>query len=92
VLVVTFQQVQKYEKGRNRIGAGRLQHISHILHIPVAFLFDGSPKGEAPLPPYVSDFLTTAEGLTLVEAFVRIENPTLQRRIVELIEYVAAAT
>ena len=91
-LGVTFQQVQKYEKGRNRIGAGRLQHISHILHIPVAFLFDGSPNGEAPLPPYVSDFLTTAEGLTLVEAFMRIENPALRRRIVELIEHVAATT
>jgi transcriptional regulator with XRE-family HTH domain len=49
-LGITFQQVQKYEKGRNRIGASRLQNISHILQIPVAFFFDGSPHGEAPSP------------------------------------------
>src|ERR1700683_5223322 len=63
-LGLTFQQVQKYEKGRNRIGASRLQHISHILQAPVSFFFDGAPivagmprpAGEAPSPAYVSDF------------------------------------
>jgi transcriptional regulator with XRE-family HTH domain len=88
-LGITFQQVQKYEKGTNRIGAGRLQHISHILQIPVAFFFDGSPHGEAPSPAYVSDLLTTAAGLALVEAFMRIREPTLRQRIVKLVQEIA---
>jgi hypothetical protein len=72
-------------KGTNRIVAGRLQHISHILQIPVAFFFDGSPHGEAPSPAYVSDLLTTAAGLALVEAFIRIREPTVRQRIVKLV-------
>src|SRR3954463_4915435 len=71
-LGLTFQQIQKYEKGTNRIGASRLQRISEILQIPVSFLFEGSPGssaaeafGEAPSPAYVADFLATAEGLAL---------------------------
>src|SRR5580704_7245489 len=67
-LGLTFQQVQKYEKGTNRIGASRLQHISQILQVPVPFFFEGAPAasaggtrhdhvGEAPSPAYVSDFL-----------------------------------
>src|SRR5438105_3475779 len=62
-LDLTFQQVQKYEKGTNRIGASRLQEISHILQVPVSFFFEGAPAtadhptglGEAPSPAYVSD-------------------------------------
>src|SRR5262245_64449057 len=88
-LGVTFQQVQKYEKGRNRIGAGRLQHISHILQIPVPFFFEGSPQGDAPSPAYVSDFLATTDGLALIEAFLQIKEPTLRQRIVELVEEIA---
>jgi transcriptional regulator with XRE-family HTH domain len=90
-LGLTFQQVQKYENGKNRIGAGRLQHISHILQIPVPFFFEGSPYGESPSPVYVSDFLATAEGLALTKAFMRIKEPTLRRRIVELVEEIAGA-
>jgi transcriptional regulator with XRE-family HTH domain len=88
-LGITFQQVQKYEKGTNRIGASRLQQVSLILQIPVAFFFDGSPHGDAPSPDYVSDFLTTADGLALAKAFMRIKGPALRRRIVELVEYIA---
>ena len=70
-LGLTFQQVQKYEKGTNRIGASRLQQISHILQVPVAFFFEGAPNlhgatdgmKDAPSPAYVSDFLATSEGL-----------------------------
>src|SRR6202163_4841128 len=72
-LGLTFQQVQKYEKGTNRIGASRLQHISHIFQVPVAFFFDGAPSmpghhaapgmAEAPTPAYVSEFLSTNDGL-----------------------------
>src|SRR5580658_7342364 len=67
-LDLTFQQVQKYEKGTNRIGASRLQQISETLQVPVAFFFEGAPSGapvngEAPSPAYVSDFLATSDGL-----------------------------
>ena len=85
-LGLTFQQVQKYEKGTNRMGASRLQQISHILKIPVPFFFEGAPQGqskgngEAPSPAYVSDFLATPDGLALTKAFMRIKEPRLRRR------------
>jgi transcriptional regulator with XRE-family HTH domain len=96
-LGLTFQQVQKYEKGTNRIGASRLQQISHILQVPVAFFFEGAPllqgssggMNEAPSPAYVSDFLATSEGLSLTKAFMRIKEPRLRRRIVDLVEEIA---
>jgi transcriptional regulator with XRE-family HTH domain len=96
-LGLTFQQVQKYEKGTNRIGASRLQQISHILQVPVAFFFEGAPNlhgsndgaKEAPSPAYVSDFLATSEGLSLTKAFMRIKEAKLRRRIVDLVEEIA---
>ena len=96
-LGLTFQQVQKYEKGTNRMGASRLQHISHILQIPVPFFFEDAPNvpgqhkgfGEAPSPTYVSEFLATKDGLALTKAFMRITEPGLRRRIVHLVEEIA---
>jgi transcriptional regulator with XRE-family HTH domain len=96
-LGLTFQQVQKYEKGTNRISASRLQHISDILQVPVAFFFEGAPHqpgqpkelGDAPSPAYVSDFLATSDGLALIKAFTRIKEPKLRRRIVNLVEEIA---
>ncbi len=98
-LGLTFQQVQKYEKGTNRIGASRLQQISHILQVPVAFFFEGAPSfhpqsegdgmAEAPSPTYVSDFLATSDGLALTKAFMEIKEPKLRRRIVDLVEEIA---
>ena len=98
-LGLTFQQVQKYEKGANRIGASRLQQISQILQVPVSFFFDGAPNApghhplprmsEAPSPAYVSDFLATSDGLALTKAFMRIKNSKLRRRIVDLVEQIA---
>jgi transcriptional regulator with XRE-family HTH domain len=95
-LGLTFQQVQKYEKGTNRIGASRLQHISNILQVPVSFFFEGGPHlsehsgmSEAPSPAYVSDFLATSDGLALTKSFMKIKNGKLRRRIVELVEQVA---
>jgi transcriptional regulator with XRE-family HTH domain len=96
-LGLTFQQVQKYEKGTNRIGASRLQQISHILQVPVEFFFEGAPSlgpqangmGEAPSPSYVSDFLATSDGLALTKAFMRIKEPKLRRRIVDLVQQIA---
>ena len=99
-LGLTFQQVQKYEKGTNRIGASRLQQISQILQVPVAFFFEGAPDvpsgnmtangaSEAPSPTYVSDFLATSDGLALTKAFMRIEDAKLRRRIVDLVQQIA---
>jgi len=98
-LGLTFQQVQKYEKGTNRIGASRLQQISHTLQVPVSFFFEGAPTGssgpaagglsEAPSPAYVSDFLATSDGLSLTKSFMRIKNSKLRRRIVDLVEQIA---
>jgi len=98
-LGLTFQQVQKYEKGTNRIGASRLQQISHILQVPVSFFFEGAPTtpgiphgggmSEAPSPAYVADFLATSDGLSLTKSFMRIKNSKLRRRIVDLVEQIA---
>jgi transcriptional regulator with XRE-family HTH domain len=99
-LGLTFQQVQKYEKGTNRIGASRLQQISQILQVPVAFFFEGAPDvplggwteggmAEAPSPTYVSDFLATSDGLALTKAFMRIQDAKLRRRIVDLVQQIA---
>jgi transcriptional regulator with XRE-family HTH domain len=97
-LGLTFQQVQKYEKGTNRVGASRLQQISEVLHVPISFLFDGGPSGAAGgngfdggcSPVYVSDFLATSEGLALTRAFTRIADAKLRRSIVDLVEQIAA--
>ena len=89
-LGLTFQQVQKYEKGTNRIGASRLQQISLILQVPVAFFFEGVPGpsgfGEAASPEYLTNFLATSDGLKLVKAFTRVPSTALRRRIIDLIE------
>lgn len=98
-LALTFQQVQKYEKGTNRIGASRLQQISRILGVPVEYFFEGAPQ--APDRPtangfqevgdtsYVADFLATNEGVQLNKAFVRIKDPKLRRKVVELVSAMA---
>jgi transcriptional regulator with XRE-family HTH domain len=95
-LGLTFQQIQKYEKGTNRIGASRIQQISEILQVPVSFLFEGSPGsseggehfGDAPSPAYVADFLATTEGLALIRAFTRVPNIKLRRAIVDMVELI----
>jgi len=92
-LGVTFQQVQKYEKGTNRISASRLQQISKTLEMPPAYFFEGVPGSDA-MPSegfsdnpvaYVADFLSTAEGLQLNKAFSRIRDAKVRRRIVDLV-------
>jgi len=95
-LDLTFQQVQKYEKGTNRIGASRLQQIANILQVPVSFFFEGAPNmpghsgmGDAPSPTYVSDFLATSDGLSLTKAFMKIKSSKIRRRIVDLVEQLA---
>jgi len=97
-LGLTFQQVQKYEKGTNRIGASRLQHIAQILKVPVSFFFEGvsGPGKQAedgsskpPVADYVSDFLSSSDGLALTKAFTNIKDSKLRRRVVDLVEEIA---
>jgi|HubBroStandDraft_4_1064222.scaffolds.fasta_scaffold500988_1 transcriptional regulator with XRE-family HTH domain len=95
-LGVTFQQVQKYEKGMNRIGASRLQHASRALEVPVEFFFrdapqfeQGSSENSAGSSNFVADFLSSNEGIELNQAFARIRDRKLRRRIVELVRAVA---
>jgi transcriptional regulator with XRE-family HTH domain len=90
---VTFQQIQKYENGMNRISASRLLQIARALQVPVSFFFE-DPRGpskemgarQVHSPDYVSDFLTTTDGLALTKAFMLIKNPKVRRRIVNLVE------
>jgi transcriptional regulator with XRE-family HTH domain len=95
-LGVTFQQVQKYESGFNRVGASRLQQVAIALQVPVAFFFEGLPTrlpnhaaaASAISPSVVYRFLGTSDGLDLVNAFTRIKNPKLRRCIVRLAEQI----
>jgi transcriptional regulator with XRE-family HTH domain len=95
-LGLTFQQVQKYEKGVNRIGAGRLQQVAGILQVPIEFFFEGAPqtvpgKSKEPADDYVREFLETKDGLALSEAFVRIKRRGLRHRLVLLAQAVASS-
>jgi transcriptional regulator with XRE-family HTH domain len=93
-LGITYQQVQKNEKGANRIGASRLQQISQILQVPVAFFFEGVPNALAPHDSSgsalsmaeIDDFVSDLDGLRLMRAFMRIDNADLRRRIVMLVQ------
>jgi transcriptional regulator with XRE-family HTH domain len=99
-LNLTFQQVQKYEKGTNRIGASRLQQISKTLNVPPAYFFDGAPSfddgkddGRSSTAEsgssYVVEFLSTSEGLNLNRAFAKIQDPKIRKRIVDLVTTLA---
>lgn len=97
-LGITFQQVQKYEKGTNRVGASRLQALASILGVPIAFFFDGAPEtgvtrsglsaGDA--PDHLTALLSTSVGLALVKAFSKIPDRAVRRRIVQLVEALVA--
>ncbi|MCF3936421.1 helix-turn-helix transcriptional regulator [Acuticoccus sp. M5D2P5] len=104
-LGVTFQQVQKYEKGANRIGASRLQEISQILEVPVSFFFEDASHvtGEAAAPNRVAEFGfaedhatpfeisrgSTSEAHALARAFSQIQDARIRRRIIDLVETLA---
>lgn len=94
-LGLTFQQVQKYEKGTNRIGASRLQQIAGVLNVSPAFFFDemsGSEASQADGPSAVLDFLSTAEGLLLNKSFLNIRDAKVRRKVVELVTCLAENT
>lgn len=93
-LGITFQQIQKYEKGTNRVGASRLQAMSDALEVPVSFFFP-EPTGpessgmQEESATFVMDFMSTSEGLDLTRAFIRIRNPKVRRKVVELVRALA---
>ena len=94
LLGLTFQQVQKYEKGVNRIAAGRLFEISGILGVPISFFYedvDGHRAGfaEGGEPPPVMEFVSSGEGLQLSLAFMRIGDAKVRRRILDLVRSLA---
>lgn len=95
-LGITFQQIQKYEKGTNRVGASRLQQISNVLGVPVSFFFEDAPgdnvatgMSESQSTGFVVDFLSSSEGLQLNRAFSRISDPKVRRKIIELVRTLA---
>lgn len=98
-LGLTFQQIQKYEKGSNRIGASRLFQLSQILGVPVQFFFEQAPTteqdphiggfSEPSSDNFVLDFINSREGLELNRAFVKIKDPNVRRRVIELVRAMA---
>lgn len=87
---VSFQQIQKYEKGANRIGASRLQRLAHALQVPISYFFEGMGGGEADNEgENIMAFLATAQGLALAKGFMRIRNSNVRRRIIEFVAAVA---
>jgi transcriptional regulator with XRE-family HTH domain len=97
-LGLSFQQLQKYENGKNRIGASRLQQISGVLQVPVTFFFEGAldipiaktSQDSGPSVDQLTGFMATRDGLSLAKAFMRINNLDLRRRIVDLVEQIAS--
>lgn len=96
-LGLTFQQIQKYEKGTNRISASKLFQIAREFDVPIAFFFDGMP---GPRPPrdgtaattLLDNFLASADGIAIAQSFSRIESDKLRRRVVQLVGEIAGET
>ncbi|MDP8920197.1 MAG: helix-turn-helix domain-containing protein [Pseudomonadota bacterium] len=93
-LGLTFQQVQKYEKGVNRIGASRLLHIAGILDVSIEFFFEGLPglrAGGFSDDSLVADFLTRPESDRLVRGFLRLKDDEARRKVADLVDWLASA-
>ena len=98
-LGLTFQQVQKYERGTNRIGSSRLYMLSHILDVPISFFFDdmdssavnGHGLADKSQSGYEADQLARRESLELVRAYYRIQDPSVRKRVFELVKSIAAS-
>jgi transcriptional regulator with XRE-family HTH domain len=96
MLGLTFQQVQKYEKGVNRIGAGRLYEVSRILGVPIDFFYDGVAQmddkrgaGESEAAAPVMEFVSSGEGLQLTLAFMKIRDAKVRKRVLDLVKSLA---
>jgi transcriptional regulator with XRE-family HTH domain len=99
-LGLTFQQVQKYEKGVNRIGASRLFDLAQVLGVPIQFFYENMPTSvsgphtvpgfaDRPSDAYVADFLSSRDSVDLNKAFARIQDPRVRRSIVDMVRAVA---
>ena len=92
-LGVTFQQVQKYENGLNRLGASKLPDVARVLKVPITFFYDGalkqSKQDDQPIAS-ITRLLATPERLALVVAFEKIKDKALQRAVVRLVETIAS--
>ena len=100
---ITFQQVQKYEKGVNRIGASRLFDLAHVLGVPVQFFYDELPSATAEAvigvaglaeegpEGYVADAMSSRDGIELSKAFSRIADPQVRRSVVDMVKAIAKA-
>jgi len=93
-LGITFQQVQKYEKGANRVGASRLQHISEILNVPIAFFFEAGPSAiidqadEA--AKSLAELMSSKESIALATAFHSIEDDRVRQSVLNLVRSLGA--
>jgi transcriptional regulator with XRE-family HTH domain len=97
-LGVTFQQVQKYEKGVNRVSASRLQQACNVLQVPVQFFFEGLPKTEPGSRSrqdtsyaLISDLLSSPDGIALAKGFMQIGDRAVRRHIVKLVAQIGAS-
>ena len=91
-LKVSFQQIQKYEKGTNRVAASRLDRLAKILDVPIAFFFNGSDEAgpaKTSAAPKVLELLDDVRSLRLLQAFARIESAQTRQAILRLIEQAA---
>ena len=91
-LGITFQQVQKYERGINRVGAGRLQEIANLFSVTPAFFFEDGPRhkpGQSEVASETTELLTNKYNLALAQAFNRIRSRTVRRNVLELVEGLA---
>ena len=99
---LTFQQVQKYEKGVNRIGASRLFQISKILDVPIQFFFEEAPysgdgnavrgMAESDSEAFILEFLNSREGLELNRAFVKIGDAKIRKSVVDLVRALSGSS
>jgi transcriptional regulator with XRE-family HTH domain len=88
-LGLTFQQVQKFESGSNRISASYLFELTQILRVPVSYFFDADQKEKNELPGDLQRFLMSAEGLSLWRAFARLKDDTVRARVIALVKAMA---
>ncbi|KQT06783.1 MULTISPECIES: helix-turn-helix domain-containing protein [unclassified Rhizobium] len=98
LLSVTFQQVQKYEKGTNRVGSSRLAHIAEVLDVPVSFFFEDDPSRKGMIGSSsvavdpVGHFIDTKDGLDLNRAFFLIKDERVRRSIIKMAETLAKSS
>jgi transcriptional regulator with XRE-family HTH domain len=100
-LGVTFQQVMKYEKGENRIGASRLQHVARALNIPISFFFEDAPgavgsdvedQTRQSATSHAAEIMSDPESAALVRAFIKIKNSDWRRKVIDLVRSLAGDT